>query len=523
MFNILNFGSNQASKSKEFGLEDLSNDTFEISKSGIAILRTVPDGDWSNQELASIYFAVRLFQGSGVATETDRGITDDGNPWFVFCNSNGDVLVHIARIDFAYVLDGVGLDSPLAGKTFDELINRFVSGATNKVISERKEGLSATLDLLKHRHNKVFVHPAAQLVALIWAAMIVNDAAATNTAEADWRTFQDEPDMQRVGVLDFGIPKSGHPLRHHLPEAIEHNYSDFVARLRDVPISGIQSAGLLSLGYFLVGTKHMLQSDMPDWLYLDPEVQLEEDAAAGSTTGVPGIFLDMVKLLSALFPVMQENKTHASQVSSGFNADHVVGVEHTYPFALLPGPPEEMLEMGLSVDWLIDVFVPKAFLQEPQVNLEAQEEALEITASPAVTNELEEPYTIDDLFSYLANFELNSLQGNETFVEDLIILEQSTQDAQFSKDGQVPSQDALIETGTVTSDADVIAAIIEFLSVTEDILNLYYDEGVHIIEHQGVQIEGVSDPLALSWTFADGSQIIIVGTATDLLPLDLLF
>lgn len=44
--------------------------------------------DWTNQELANLFRVKHLLDAAGVICEIDRGLTDEGEPWFVFCRSN---------------------------------------------------------------------------------------------------------------------------------------------------------------------------------------------------------------------------------------------------------------------------------------------------------------------------------------------------------------------------------------------------------------------------------------------------
>ena len=55
---------------------------------------------WTNQEVADFYRAVDLLKEAGLNTEVDSGLTDEGDPWFVFIRpENGDVIAHFARIN----------------------------------------------------------------------------------------------------------------------------------------------------------------------------------------------------------------------------------------------------------------------------------------------------------------------------------------------------------------------------------------------------------------------------------------
>ena len=55
---------------------------------------------WNNQDIADFYRAMEILTQAGLETEVDSGITDEGDPWFVFIRPDtGDVVAHFARID----------------------------------------------------------------------------------------------------------------------------------------------------------------------------------------------------------------------------------------------------------------------------------------------------------------------------------------------------------------------------------------------------------------------------------------
>lgn len=499
MLNIVHLDTNRAPKSEDFGLEDLSDDTLDLSRVGVAEFSTLPAGDWSNQELASLHLAVRLLRRAGVAVETDRGLTDDESPWFIFCDSYGDVLVHIARIDLAYVIDGVGLDHPITGKTFDELINRFVSGAASSTTSEKQAGIAAVFDLSKHCQNKVFVHPAAQLVALIWAAMIVNDAAAAHAAEAEWATIQNEPYIPRADVSEFGLPAFNNAPKQSVAEISEHFSSGSFAKSRDALTLGFHSAGLLSLGYFLIGPESMSPGAVLDRIRMEENVSEEEEAADELASATSHVFFDVLEIITNLDFVILDEALAASQNNGTTNADRVLGADNPVGAA----PLDTMLEMGLSVDQPIDFFAPETFIYVQPTVVQSQE-APEAVTPPSTINSLDDPITIDVFFDYLSDFVVESLEGNETLIADLI---------NFVESNETPS-------GMVLDDRGAIVAIIDFLSSAEHEVIVYRDDDIHLIDYRG---DGGSDTISVSWTFADGSQVVIVGAAAHLHSLDILF
>jgi hypothetical protein len=54
--------------------------------------------NWTREELAEFDLIKASFARHGIAVETNIGLSDEGDPWFVFCDADGDVLLHTARI-----------------------------------------------------------------------------------------------------------------------------------------------------------------------------------------------------------------------------------------------------------------------------------------------------------------------------------------------------------------------------------------------------------------------------------------
>lgn len=136
--------------------------------------------DWSNQELADLFRVRQLLSSANVPVETDRGITDEGDPWFVFCHSNGEVFIHLCRIDGLYVLDSPNVLRPLRGADFNALIADF----TNQAIPARgSEDAPERRVIRLERGGKVRLHPSAMLAALIWTLFLASEELVLLTAE----------------------------------------------------------------------------------------------------------------------------------------------------------------------------------------------------------------------------------------------------------------------------------------------------------------------------------------------------
>ena len=128
--------------------------------------------DWSQQELAEFYRVEGALLRAGMRIETERGVTDDGDPWFAFCRAeDGEVFIHFARIDGEYLIAGPGYEGIARGRDFASLVRDLISRHP-LVQPATGRGPSA--------NNNIFLHPAALLIAVVATAFF-----KTNEAKAD--------------------------------------------------------------------------------------------------------------------------------------------------------------------------------------------------------------------------------------------------------------------------------------------------------------------------------------------------
>lgn len=176
MANIFNFPPKKGrSETKEFATDASELVQFDTPERDVKMSGQTPNPlyrpqrstrDWSNQELASIYRVKRLLDAAGVPNHVERSLSDEGDPWCIFCTESGDVFIHLCRIDGLYVLDSPNLSEAISGVDFSDLIARFSEGA----LRDSEKAAKARRRLIKlERGGKVFLHPAALLAALIWS------------------------------------------------------------------------------------------------------------------------------------------------------------------------------------------------------------------------------------------------------------------------------------------------------------------------------------------------------------------
>ena len=116
--------------------------------------------DWSDQEIAEFQRVCDTLRQAGFAVETDRGLTDEGDPWFVFLREGSDeVIAHFARIDGQVVADSSALPEPLHGRDLRAVLDQTFRQYT--LLPAR--GASG---------SNLFLHPAALLTAFVATAFL---------------------------------------------------------------------------------------------------------------------------------------------------------------------------------------------------------------------------------------------------------------------------------------------------------------------------------------------------------------
>src|SRR5215831_17724327 len=118
-------------------------------------------GDWSQRELAEFYRVEAALVNSGIQLSTDRGLTDEGDPWFIFCRKDNDeVIIHFARIGGEYVIVSNLSDGVVRGRNFAALVGELLHSHSN------------VLPKANPHRQTVYLHPAALLAALIVTAYV---------------------------------------------------------------------------------------------------------------------------------------------------------------------------------------------------------------------------------------------------------------------------------------------------------------------------------------------------------------
>ncbi|MBB3809096.1 hypothetical protein [Pseudochelatococcus contaminans] len=138
--------------------------------------------DWNNQELAEFYRVESALIAVGFHVDTDRGLSDEGDPWFVFVDAATDnVIVHCARCDGAYLIASPAFDSVLRGFDFRSLVEGFL---------ERQPMVLPKADTPEKKSN-IRLHPSVLLVALVATAFFKLSSTETEAATIDAASLDD--------------------------------------------------------------------------------------------------------------------------------------------------------------------------------------------------------------------------------------------------------------------------------------------------------------------------------------------
>lgn len=166
---------------------------------------------WTNQECADLYRAHALIQAARPGLECDQGVSDEGDPWFLIGDQQGDVFIHICRINGLYIVDSVTLPQVLTGKDFKSLIENFLLTAADK---DQKAAEPANVIRLT-RGGTVCLHPSMMIAALIWTILLEIDELALpvasslndqNEGESSAQDINLEPDLAAtISMIDSQI------------------------------------------------------------------------------------------------------------------------------------------------------------------------------------------------------------------------------------------------------------------------------------------------------------------------------
>ena len=154
--------------------------------------------DWTQQELAEFYRVESALMRAGIRVGTDRGVSDENEPWFVFYRADdGEVVIHFARIDGEYLIAGPAYEEIARGFDFSALVRNMVARHPLIRRSENNSNLS--------------IHPAALLVAVVGTAFFKTGEARAAESGASNSPSHTRPSLlsssSSAGITGVAGPK----------------------------------------------------------------------------------------------------------------------------------------------------------------------------------------------------------------------------------------------------------------------------------------------------------------------------
>ena len=111
--------------------------------------------DWTEQDKAEFYRVIDVLGRAGIPLELEMGLTDEDEPWAVFCTADaGEPVVHIARFGVHYILAATTLAEPLRGPDLRSLVRIALQDVPAAIMPGSGPGALA-------------LHPAALLLVLV--------------------------------------------------------------------------------------------------------------------------------------------------------------------------------------------------------------------------------------------------------------------------------------------------------------------------------------------------------------------
>jgi hypothetical protein len=530
--------------------------------------------DWSNQELANIYRVKKLLDAAGVPNGLERGITDEGDPWCIFCAHGGEVFIHLCRIDGRYVLDSPNLRAPLSGADFAELIENFSDGTLSGAAGRKRV-------IKLQRGGKVFLHPATLLAALIWSIYIQSEDLVLVAPEEGAATDAGLEALNSAAMAPLSSAEHGdlasflqmtaapdHLIGARAPQEERDGVlmrdlaGKTVMALSAAPVAVGLSSVALAFGLMQDGFFDSAPEDTAALPALGTEIDIAEADITDTNSGNPSrsAGFDLAAVLQSVFDEAPQPDTAPSALTAALAAD--IDLSKILSSILsLPSPAETALTLasGVQDSWFEDLPSAPALLPDPKTaegktTAEKGRTTLGPTETTADAGDLSIMLTPDfDLAALLdfatamlgdfQSFELSGVTVQASF--DLSDLEmtpkvQTPDPANTPAELDVtpvntnPAQDVPTLQGSDDTDLPVgsstTAMDFNARAFIQHLINMSRSGEVEMVTHKNevvlIDVEVMqanrSDTHAMQWEMADGSMVYTIGMKTDYMEFDLI-
>ena len=474
--------------------------------------------DWSQQELSEFYRVEHALVQSGMQIETDRGVSDEGDPWFVFCRKeDGEVIVHFARFDGRYIVSSPSFSGIAAGNDFAQLVKDLIS--RHPLVHSGK----------RSSNSNVFLHPTALLIALVATAFFKSGEASAH--EGDQSGSEGRESRNASGFGSGSLPSLGGS--HKVTVALEASH---VAIIVSAAIYAISSQDFASSPeadptryttvLFDIDSAFSLNGDVK--AALGPADQLDTADASQAMRMAHHDVMDLLAVVAVLSDVTSLNAiTYAFDWNSGDPSPSHLPDEIAF-HSLEESIPISNPGMTADSKGAIILELVKGHTEIPSIKtMETGGEKLQSVEILHALPQVLQPFLAESL--HLA---INQNSDGVLLALKIQPVDLQTSEASKSTDGLAPVEPVASAgethtfaepvssptslTGLLTqSEKSIVVDLIEqFISHTPDYKVLVVDNNVIFYDLHAVNV-GDTTLTAMTWDFVDGVSISLVAPSSN--------
>jgi len=501
------------------------------SKAVVRAIATEVTQGWSNQELSDLYRTHRLLALAGIVTEIDRGMTDEGDPWFVFMDVRNEVFVHFGRFNGAYMVSCQAHEKPVWGDSLADLVTKFSEAL--QLSSDSGADRHNVVSIAKRSKNTVLLHPGAALAALVWSIYLMSDEVAAASPSLVPNSEDDVPQAHLLtAAADVAVlPESAQKtmiatIKAVLTKQNLADHSDREASLGSQPFSPASGLSMkaVGLGLSLVAISVGL-----------PLTNVVSDNASFGSDATPAKLFQIDGLLSNIKAAVQLAEVAAMQFQ-GDHPEHQNTEKVLTPLVVTPTTSETGVA-DIIVDRIVqsvpswhEITMSQASYVERKIdnidNTEKETTARSLNAEQAseirsVKNEEQKKEPVSDSFLQRFDDRLESVVltdiGRLTEYEfsQLVVINEETELVGLLNDPLQSNQYAKF-------DDKAREYLTYILQNNENVKMVALQNEIIFIHIDAFNMANIDDPIyAKSWYFDDGGVISTVGLKSDIAMFDL--
>jgi PHD/YefM family antitoxin component YafN of YafNO toxin-antitoxin module len=484
---------------------------------------------WRNQELADLYRTQRILALAGITTKVDHGLTDEGDPWFVFMDSQDEVFVHFSWFDGFYMVTSQMQEKPIKGDNLQDLVSEFSKRV--KPVTEAGRAGQNVVSIAGRSPNAVLIHPVAALAALVWSIYLMSDdlVAATPMIPAD------EADSAADGpqaMIPADLPEVASDL-DVLPEvaqkALQVLFDPALVKQvvdpyagRDTGSAAAQTAAMSS-GMSMNAVYLSLVAISVGLPLIDGTTDEAQSGTTSNQLSIEQLYMLIMQANEAALSLMiatdyqQPRMELTNQINDDMPAKTPIDALGTTQGI---DPKAEFAAIVDAIATSYDAEVPLALTEKQDLtSLLHQDDAPVLAES---SNAVQDASAVDTSFlqRFDTSFESFSLTNLDRLAQNELAELMGTSDTTYNPELIVPIENTN-QYDTFDQEARMF---LDFLLQTHTDIKIVNQQSEIIFIHvDAFEMADADDPIyAKSWSFDDGGIISVIGLKSDMAQFDLI-